>query len=83
MNSKPERLAQLGMSQLATLCQQIVDDGSVNRTTADKAWLLKRKWVELGGRETPPDPNLKTHEATQVELAALKTEMIELLATIF
>ncbi len=82
MNSKPERLAQLGMSQLASLCQQLVDDSSIDRATADRAWQLKRKWVELVGRETRPEPNLKTDEATQGELAALKSQMIELLATI-
>jgi hypothetical protein len=82
MNSVPGLLAELGMSQLASLCQQVADDGSIDSATADKAWQLKRKWVELVGRETPPEPNLKTHEATQAELAALKNQMIELLATI-
>ena len=82
MNRKPERLTQLGMSQLALLCQQVADDGSVDSAIADKAWQLKRKWVELVHRETPPEPNLKTREATQAELLALKNQMIELLATI-
>jgi hypothetical protein len=34
-------------------------------------------------REMPPETNLQTHEATQAELVALKSQMVELLATIF
>jgi hypothetical protein len=36
MKGKSERLAQLSMSQLALLCQQVADDGSVDSATADK-----------------------------------------------
>ena len=83
MDSKPERLTQLSMSSLAALCQKVAEESSASGVSVDKALRLKRRWVELVSRETPPVPNFKTHEATQAELAALKSEMIELLATIF
>jgi hypothetical protein len=68
VNGKHELLAQLTVSGLAALCQEAADDNPADEVTIDKALRLKRRWIELVSRETPPEPNLVTHIATRVEL---------------
>jgi hypothetical protein len=59
MASKKE-LEQLDLTRLAVLCQKVADDSSVEDPTAGKSWQLKRKWVVLVARETPPPLDFNT-----------------------
>jgi hypothetical protein len=76
-----EELEQVNIIQLAVRCQKVADDSTLDEATAEKAWQLKREWVVLVGRDTPP-PDFKMHQQIQEELAELKKRMADFLSTV-
>lgn len=81
MTSQQE-LERVNIIQLAVRCQKVADDSTMDEATAEKAWQLKRDWVVLVGRDTPPLADFKTHQRIQEELEALKKRMVEFLVTV-
>jgi len=79
---KPSRpdLERLGLVELAVLCQKVTDNSSVSTEIAELAWKLKREWVLLVTRETPPPPNPIENDRIQKEKAELKVRMVDFLA---
>jgi hypothetical protein len=79
---KRDDLERLDLVELAVLCQKVADDFSVGTQTAEQAWQLKREWVVLVARETPPPRSYKENDEIQMQKAALKTRMVDFLAAL-
>jgi hypothetical protein len=77
-----QELEQVNIIQLAVLCQRMADDPTVDELIAHKAQKLKREWVVLVGRDTPPPPDFKMHQQVQKEMAELKERMVQFLSTV-
>ncbi len=75
-----QELEKFDIIYLAARCQQVADRPSAGKAIAEKAWQLKREWVMLVVRETPP-PDYETHQQIQAQKEELKKRMAEFLAT--
>jgi len=76
-----QELEQFDIIHLAVLCQKVVDNSSMDEGTAARAAGLKQEWVSLVLRDSPPPHDFKTHQQIQTEQVALKTRMVDFLAS--
>ncbi len=67
-------------TDLAVLCGKVADSPSADSITAEKAWKLKREWVLLIAKETPPPPSLKEQQEIEAQKESLKKRIAEFLA---
>ncbi len=75
-----EELERRNLTDLAVLCGEVADNPSADADTAEKAWQLKREWLVVTERETPPPPSLKENQQIEAEKEALRKRMVEFLA---
>ena len=74
-----EELAGKSATELAVLCQRIADNPSDYYTSiANDAKALKLEWVRL---QTSPNPDYEKQKTIEAEKLALKTRMVEFLAS--
>ncbi len=79
MRTKTE-LGRRNLIDLAVLCGAVADSPSPDSATAEKAWKLKREWVLLVAKETPPPRSRKEHRQIEAEKESLKERMAEFLS---
>jgi hypothetical protein len=70
----------MNIIHLAALCGKVVDDASMDAATARKAWQLRSEWIRLVARE--PARDVRTLGEIQAGKRALKTRMVDFLATV-
>jgi len=71
-----EDLERYDLADLEAFCQRVADDPYVHEPTAQEAWRLKREWVVLVAKETPPPPaNRLEYELIQTAKRALRIRM--------
>jgi hypothetical protein len=68
------------LADLAAFCQRLADDPYVHEPTAQEAWRLKREWVVLVAKETPPPASRLEYELIQAAKRALRMRMAKFLA---
>lgn len=74
-------IERLDLVELAVLCQRVADNSTVDADTAERAWQLKREWIVLVARETPPPRHVREMDEIQAQKAELKNRMVEFLST--